>query len=60
MPRLFAVLEIKSQELVFTSSRYSSASSFLRSVPERLRDYFCIVRYDPNENWVPSEEEKNT
>lgn len=59
MPRLFAVLEIKSQELVFTSTKYSAASLFFRSVPDRLRDFFCIVRYDANDSWIPTEEEKN-
>ena len=51
MPRLFCVLEGASKELVYSSVRYSGATSFLRSVPERVRDCFTIVRYDPNENW---------
>lgn len=56
MPRLFCVLEISSKELVYSSTRYSGATSFLRSVPERVRDCFAIVRYDPNEHWdVPGD-----
>ena len=51
MPRLFCVLEIASKELVYSSTKYSGAASFLRSVPQRVRDCFAIVRYDPNENW---------
>lgn len=51
MPRLFCVLEVASKELVYSSVKYSGATSFLRSVPERVRDCFVIVRYDPNENW---------
>lgn len=51
MPRLFCVLEVASRELVYSSTKYSGATSFLRSVPERVRDCFAIVRYDPNENW---------
>lgn len=54
MPRLFCVIEIASNELVFSSSKYSAASSFLRAVPDRIRDCFALVRYDANENWKPS------
>lgn len=54
MPRLFCVLEVASKELVYSSVKYSGATAFLRSVPERVRDCFAIVRYDPNENWEPS------
>lgn len=60
MPRLFCVLEISSKELVYSSTKYSGATSFLRSVPERVRDCFAIVRYDPNENWdMPADGSNN-
>lgn len=55
MPRLFCVLEVASKELVYSSLKYSGATSFLRSVPERVRGCFVIVRYDPNEHWVDSD-----
>lgn len=54
MPRIFCVIEIASKELVFSSFKYSAASSFLRAVPDRIRDCFAIVRYDANEIWEPS------
>lgn len=49
---LYCVLEVASKELVYSSTKYSGATSFLCSVPERVRDCFVIVRYDLNENWV--------
>lgn len=54
MPRIFCIIEIASNELVFSSTNYSAATSFIRSMPERIRDCFAIVRYDANENWVLS------
>lgn len=57
MPTIFCVIEIASNELVFSSSKYSAASSFLRAVPYRIRDYFALVRYDANENWEPSDKD---
>lgn len=56
MPRIFCVIEIASKELVYSSVRYSGATSFLRALPERVRDCFAIVRYDPNENWDVSDD----
>lgn len=53
MPRLFCVIENASCELVYASNKYSSSTSFLRSVPDRVRDCFSLVRYDANENWNP-------
>lgn len=53
MPRLFCVIEIASGELVYASGNYSAAASFLRAVPDRVRDCFVLVRYDANENWKP-------
>lgn len=58
MPRLFCVIENASGELVYSSTKFSGAISFLRSVPDRLRDCFLLVRYDPDENWKPENERK--
>ena len=60
MPRLFCVIENASGEFVYASSKYTAATSFLRSVPDRVRDCFALVRYDANENWKPETQgEKN-
>lgn len=59
MPRLFAIIENATNELVFASSRYSAVSSFMSAIPNRIRDCFSFVRYDANENWIPSNNEEN-
>lgn len=53
MPRLFVVIENQSGEIVYTSTLYSKASAFLRSLPDTISDCFSLVRYDANENWKP-------
>lgn len=53
IPRLFCVIENASGELVYASVKYTAATSFLRSVPDRVRDCFSLVRYDADENWKP-------
>lgn len=55
-PRLFVVLENASGEVLHVTSRYSSANSILQSLPEGIRGCFGVVRYDPNENWMPTTE----
>lgn len=57
MPCLFVVIENASGEVVYTSSLYSKASSFFKSLPDSISDCFSLVRYDANENWKP---ENNT
>lgn len=57
MPRLFCVIENASGDLVYASAKYTAATSFLRSVPDRVRDCFNLVRYDANENWKPEKQE---
>ena len=59
MPRIFAIIELSSNEVVHTSTKYSAASGFLRSIPDRIRDCFTVVRYDANENWTPDANTKN-
>lgn len=59
MPRLFCVIELASNDLVYSSTKYSAATSFLRSVPDRVRDCFVLVRYDANENWKPTTKGEN-
>lgn len=54
MPRLFVVLEDRSGEIVYTSTLYSKASAFIRSLPDSISDCFSLVRYDANENWTPN------
>lgn len=54
MPRLFAVIEIRSGEIVYTSTLYSKASAFVRSLPDSISDCFALVRYDANESWTPN------
>lgn len=53
MPRLFVVIENSSCEVVYTSTLYSKASAFFRSLPDSISDCFSLVRYDANENWKP-------
>lgn len=57
MPRLFVVIENSSSEVVYTSTLYSKAAAFVRSLPDSIVDCFSLVRYDANENWVPNKKE---
>lgn len=58
MPRLFVVVENCSGEVVYTSTLYSKASAFMKSLPDSISDCFSLVRYDANENWLPNNENK--
>lgn len=59
MPRIFAIIELSSNEVVHTTTKYSAASGFLRSLPDRIRDCFTVVRYDADENWTPNTKTTN-
>lgn len=56
MPRIFVILENASSEIVYTSTQYTKAKSFMNSLPDSIRDCFSLVRYDANENWTTKKE----
>lgn len=56
MPRLFVVLENVSCDIVYTSTQYTKAKSFMNALPDGIRDCFSLVRYDANENWTTNKE----
>lgn len=56
MPRIFVVLENASSDIVYTSTQYTKAKSFMNSLPDSIRDCFSLVRYDADENWTTKKE----
>lgn len=52
MPRLFVVLENSTNDIVYTSTQYTKATSFMNAFPDSIRDCFSLVRYDADENWT--------
>lgn len=52
MPGIFVVLENSSGEVVYTSTQYTKAKSFMNSLPDSIRGCFSLVRYDADENWT--------
>lgn len=56
-PRIFALVCVSTSSVEYVSERYSKVSGIRNSMPETIRSFFEIVRYDPNENYKPDKKE---
>ena len=56
-PRIFALVCVSTNSVEYVSDRYSKVSGILNSMPDTIRSFFEIVRYDPNENYQPENKE---